>query len=287
MLRNQSNIADQLNALTREEDDFRKAAAQADRERAAMEARIRDLRAEQKELSQNTRAASDALGVYQKERGMLLQHKERLQQQLKLERGELEQCVADTKRLVAQCTAAKKKFCNEIEELNDEISDLILQQEELRVQKMLGTSDTVAALTKHLELEPEGDPRLQKKALDSLAATYIKYETALKESKQLSSIIKTLRSRAVADAQLKGQEVRHLWLDDRLWRSIGLTVIYLYLSVIKQLTADSFLQLEVGWAEQDGVDTDQQMQEVPLNVQLFYNDNQNNESQESTVAMEQ
>ena len=211
MIRNQSNIADQLNVLAREEDAFRKAAAKADRERTELETRLRELRTQQKELSSQTRAASNTLGAYQKERGMLLQQKERLQQQLKLERGELEKCSEHTTQLVVQSTAAKKKFCKDVEDLNDEISDLILQQEELRVQKMLGTSDTIATLTKHLEAKPEGDPAAQKTALETLADAYSKYETTLKESKKLTTDIKLLRSRAVAEAQRNGQEVCHFF----------------------------------------------------------------------------
>lgn len=206
-MRNQSNIADQLNALAREEDAFRKAAAKAVCERTEIESRLRELRAQQKELSSQTRAASNTLGAYQKERGMLLQQKDRLQQQLKLERGELEQCSEHTKQLVIQSTAAKKKFCKDVEDLNDELSDLIMQQEELRVQKMLGTSDTIATLTTHLDAKPEVDPAEQKKALEALAAAYSKYETTLQESKKLASDIKSLRYRAVAEAQRNGQEV--------------------------------------------------------------------------------
>lgn len=206
---NQSNIAVQLSALSREEDDFRKATAKADRERTMIEARLRELRGQQKDLSSETRAASDAVGVYQKERGMLLQQKERLQQQLKLERGELEQCAQETQQLITQDTAAKKKFCETTEDLNDELSDLLMQQEEIRVQKMIGSPDTIADLTEHLEAKPEADPEEQKKALEALVEANKNHEKALAESKQLASTIKELRARALAEAQRKGQEVRH------------------------------------------------------------------------------
>jgi len=208
---NQSNIADQLSALSREEDDFRKATAKADRERTMIEARLRELRGQQKELSKETRAASDAVGVYQKERGMLLQQKERLQQQLKLERGELEHCAEETKQLVTQDTAAKKKFCETMEDLNDELSDLLMQQEELRVQKMIGSPDTIADLTEHLEAKPEADPEEQKKALEALVEANTNYENAFAKYTQLTSIIKDKRAQAVAEAQSKGQEVRHVY----------------------------------------------------------------------------
>ena len=165
-----SNVAEQLSALARDEDAFRKGAANADRERTLMEARLRELRAQQKELSKETTKAADAVGAYEKERGMLLQKKQRLQQQLKVERGELEQCAEESKQLATKDNAAKTKFCKTMEELNDELSDLLMQQEELRVQKMIGCPDTIAALTEHLEAQPETDPAEQKKSLEALAA---------------------------------------------------------------------------------------------------------------------
>ena len=59
-------------------------------------------------------------------------------------------------------------------------------------------------------------------------------------------------------------------------------------SINKQLTMESFLQLEAGWANQgeESTDTDtdqQQQQDVPLHVQIFYNSNPNDESQQSAV----
>lgn len=49
---------------------------------------------------------------------------------------------------------------------------------------------------------------------------------------------------------------------------------------------ESFLQLEAGWADQqDGENPDQQT-DVPLHVQIFYNSNPDDESQQSAVAPE-
>ena len=269
---NPSNVAKQLSALSREEDAFRQAAAQADRDRLQVEARLRELRTHQKELSQQTRAASDALGAYQKERGLLLQQKERLQQQLQLERGELEQCAEETQQLVAHDTVAKKKFCKEMEELNDELSDLLLQQEELRLQKMIGTPETVAGLRVLLleEQQPtptEDEAAAMTDALEALTTANAKFEESLASSKELAVAIETMRGRALAEAHRKGQ----------------------------QLTEESFLQMEQGWAEQnDDADDDdknsepqQAQQDVPLHLQIFYSGQQEEEepSESQDTAM--
>jgi len=214
------------------------------------------------------------VGVYQKERGMLLQQKERLQQQLKLERGELEQCAEETQQLVAHDTVAKKKFCKEMEELNDELSDLLMQQEELRLQKMIGTPETVAGLRVLLleEQQPtptEDEAAAATHALETLATVNAKFEESLASSKELAVAIETMRGRALAEAQRKGQ----------------------------QLTEESFLQMEQGWAEQnddaddddDDKNSEQQpaQQDVPIHLQIFYSGQQQEEepSESQDTAM--
>jgi len=205
---NASNIQKHMNAVQQEEQGFRKATAKADSERSTIEARLCELRGQQKELSKETRVASDAMGNFQKQRVHLSQQKERLQQQLKLERGELERCAKETKHLQEIEKKAKKIFCKQMEELNDELSDLLMQQEELRVQKMIGAPDSVKALNGLLAQKPETNTDAQKKMLETLVTAYKNYEKAFSESKALASTIKSLRARALAEAQRNGQQVR-------------------------------------------------------------------------------
>lgn len=202
----QSNAVSQFEAWSREENSFRAAAAQADRERSHVEARLRQLRLEQKQLSIDTRESSDALGRFHRERGLLLQEKERLEQQLKEERFMLEECARESETLVTQTTAAKQDFCQEMEALNDELSALLHQREDRRLQKMI-CSETMAALQEFFAKQNDDASKHDGKAeleaaMEAWIAANISHENAKQECETIKKIIGSLRARTLQQQAL-------------------------------------------------------------------------------------
>jgi chromosome segregation ATPase len=150
-----SNAASQFEALSREESSFRAAAAQADRDRGRIAARLPPLQKEQERLSTKIREASDALGHFHREHAIQLKEHERLEQLHAEDRMALEELAHESDRVETQEMTAKQEFIKEMESLNDDLSELLKQQEDHRFQKLL-SPETVAALAAHVQQTNDG-----------------------------------------------------------------------------------------------------------------------------------
>jgi len=205
----QSNAVSQFEAWSNEEKSFHRAAANADRERSRGEERLQQLREQQKALSHAMREASDALGLFHREGVLLKQQKEQNQKQLQEERVMLEQCAAETEQLVTQDETNKKEFCKEMEALNEELSDLLMQQEDFRLQKMVSI-ESVQALRDAIEQQPTASPESNNDsviaelegAMELFKAAAVKHEAGVKERQAVEASVEALRARVL---QQRGQ----------------------------------------------------------------------------------
>lgn len=228
----QSNAVSQFAAWAREETAWRAAAAEADGARVRAAERLRLLRLRQQQLSRDARESSDALGRYHRQRDLLRREKDRLARQLRDERVLLQQCAAESEQLAARETAAKNDFCNEAEALNEELSALLAQQEDRRLQKLF-SAESLAALRAHVlvttttaakhdtpppphhthNTNDDGGGGVAKlvAAVDAWVAADVGYQDARKEGETMQNAIGALRARALALISSGELSVRAHW----------------------------------------------------------------------------
>jgi chromosome segregation ATPase len=141
----QSNAVLQFETWSREESSFRAASLNADRERKRLEESLKQLRAQQKQLSNDTRESADLLGRFHRDCGLLEKEKERLLFQLKEERSMLQRCSQDSDDLLSKGTFAKSAFHQKVESLQTELKDMLHHQENGILQTMTNAA-TMAPL---------------------------------------------------------------------------------------------------------------------------------------------
>ena len=199
-------IQTKFNAILQETETSKKETDEANRERARVEQHLQQLRQKQKELSNQSRIAQEAMGGFHRERAMLLNEQARLQKVLKDERQALEQCCAENDKLASEDTARKEAYCKAMSDANQELSDLLLKQEELRLQKLI-TVETVPALVAtfaHSSPESMEDGGLKlEDAIEALKKATDDYRETLEEEKRLQMQVKGLRARALEKSSSK------------------------------------------------------------------------------------
>jgi hypothetical protein len=148
-IRTQNNvITAQFDALTREQSKFEQTASNADTERIQLEETIKKIRIEQKQLSNQLRDSQVSLGRYDREYSMLVQQKVKHEETIKKERTWLQQCVDEVEQLSSTIYQQKQSFCTDMYRLNEELSNILLQQEYSRLATLI-TTDTCNVLLDH------------------------------------------------------------------------------------------------------------------------------------------
>ena len=136
------NVTKQFATWANEEKAFRAAAARADAEREAIATQLTQLRSAGARLSVESRQASNALGTHQGQIRALQEAQATLQQQLKEERAQLEDCAHETTAMAETAKQEKWAFCAEMETLNEELMNLLHVQEESGLERLI-TMDSV------------------------------------------------------------------------------------------------------------------------------------------------
>jgi hypothetical protein len=205
-----SSNVEHFEQLSRERDALLQSAKQADREREHALARLQELRATQKMLSNHVHVAQETLGVVHRENTMWKNEQARLQQVFQQERKEIQQCVDEGNELRAGETQRKRDFCKKTETLNDELGDLLMQQEDIRSQKMI-TVESVPVLLEYFQtitVESEDrngcDTQAGAQALADLQAAISDLTNAtgsfrdeMSRKKRLEALVQQLRARAL------------------------------------------------------------------------------------------
>ena len=189
-----NNAIAHFETLSREKASFEQALAQADSDRARVQARLQELAAKKEQLQLASRKLADQVGQLHQQKTSLESEKARLQTVLRQERAALEQCAADTDALVTQERARKNDFCRDMAALNDELGSLLLQQESMRLMQMLSV-ETVAVV-----LAGNDDPALQE-AASQLKEASEQYECKQAAKALLQDTLQKLRKLAVRKQQ--------------------------------------------------------------------------------------
>lgn len=147
---NNDAVASQFETWAREQNTFTQISTKADRDRVRLEEKIAQLRTEQKHLSVQLRDCQDKLGRSNRERSLLVQQKDTLERTRMEERDMLQQFVTKLNELISTDMKHKQTFCHDMNELNHELSNLLLQQELLRLQKLISV-ETVQILVDHFQ----------------------------------------------------------------------------------------------------------------------------------------
>jgi chromosome segregation ATPase len=132
-----SNAVAHFETLTREKASFEQAAKRADAERAAVQSRIQQLRKKKEHLLLASRKLSDTVGQLHQQKTSYTNEKARLQAVMRQERAALEECAAKAEALATQERSRTAAFCDEMSACNDELGQLLLQQEDGRLKKLL------------------------------------------------------------------------------------------------------------------------------------------------------
>jgi hypothetical protein len=140
-----------LEQLSREGDALLQTSKQADRDREHALARPQKLSATLKMLSKELHVANETLRVLDRKGKALNKNEDaRLQQGMHQERAEIQQCVDEGKGLRAGESQHKRDFCKRMETLNKELADLLMQREEMRLQKMIAVESAPVLLSHSL-----------------------------------------------------------------------------------------------------------------------------------------
>jgi len=197
------SIQSKFHAILQETQTFQKETDQANRERARVEQHLQQLRQKQKELADQSRVAQEAMGSFHRERAMLLNEQARLRKVLKDERVALEQCCADNDKLASEDTARKEAYCKAMIDASQELSGLLLKQEEHRLQNLITVETVPALLSAFQQTSPEssvGNDSLSSKleeAIEALKKATDDYNTTVEDEKCLQKQVKDLRARAL------------------------------------------------------------------------------------------
>ena len=228
-----NGIASHFEALAHEQSKLEQNTQKTDSDRIRLEETIVQLRAQQKELSVKLRECQDSLGRYDRERSMLLQQKRRLEETLAKEHEILVQCASELDNLIAMEIQQKQKFCHDMRDLNQELSNLLMHQESIRMEKLV-TGDTVGMLLQHYKVEIMSSPdsadreSLQSMVeLEEIVDEFQKSESIIKEVVQTQQdLVKTIeiyRSQVIQAAVESGRtlSVNQVMEMENSWKESG------------------------------------------------------------------
>jgi hypothetical protein len=202
-----NNHAEHFEKLGRERDALLQTASGTDCQRENSVQRLEQLRATQKKLSDEMHTTQGNLGVIHREYAMWKNEKGRLQNVLETERVQLEQCSEESKALQVDQSKHKREFCKAMEALNTELNDLLMQQEDIRMQKMISV-ESVPALLEYFrkkELTQSQDSEEAKASLldclqmavDTLKTATVRYLNQGVIKNELEDSVQMLRARAL------------------------------------------------------------------------------------------
>jgi prophage DNA circulation protein len=134
---NSSTAQAYFETLTREKTAFEQSARQADADRAIVQSRLQELMTKKEKLFLDSRKLVDIVGQLHNQKVSYSSEKSRLEQVIKAEREALEQCTADTDALVTKERSRQQKFCDNAVALTDELEKLLIQQEDVRLTKLI------------------------------------------------------------------------------------------------------------------------------------------------------
>lgn len=154
----QSETMQKFQAWANEKNAFLKSAEAADKERSKLEKAIVSLRAEQRKVSDEIHATQDALGSVNRVRDMLLKERARLEKVLAEELAELEECAKETNEFCTEEAQNKEDFCNLMDKMNQELGDILIQQEDFRLQQMISI-ESASLILQHFEHRPSPDSK--------------------------------------------------------------------------------------------------------------------------------
>jgi len=132
-----SNAIAHFETLQREKQSFERATQTADQERVRVENRLVQLRASKKRLEDDSRELSDAVGILHRQETMHKAEISRLQSVIQEERKALEECVRETDELLEMERKRKQSFCQEMFALNDELGEMLIQRDEMRLVQLI------------------------------------------------------------------------------------------------------------------------------------------------------
>lgn len=216
----QAKAASQFQAWEDEIASLQASTERAHRDYVTVETSLQTLRERQKQLGTNMRQAQDRSGAFQREGLLLQQEKDRLQQQLKDERVALEALANELHNVIADDNHHKMQYCKEMDSLTEELSDLLMQQEELRLQKFI-TVESVQDLRAHwiengaapaTPTDSDAQPAHQNTVLSQLDDAIIilqdahqQYQTSQTQLNQLEKQVQSLREQFQKQGQEAGQ----------------------------------------------------------------------------------
>jgi chromosome segregation ATPase len=204
--------------LSRERDALLQTSKQADRDREHALARLQELRASQKKLSHQVHVANETLGVVHRELTMYKNEQARLEQVMQQERAEIQQCVDEGNELRAGESQRKRDFCKSMDTLNKNLADLLMQQEDIRLQKMIAVESAPVLLSYFLAktsaVESENRDDFDKEAgvqalanlhaaISDLANATDNFQDEMSRKKGLEEMVQQLRSRALQQMSSK------------------------------------------------------------------------------------
>jgi hypothetical protein len=124
-------------------------------------------------------------------------------------------------------TQRKRDFCKSMETLNKDLADLLMQQEDIRLQKMIAVESAPALLSYFLtksENRDDSDEQAGAQALADLHAAVndltnatSNFQDAMSQKKRLEEMVQQLRARALQETSSKdGEQVRvRTWTNRR------------------------------------------------------------------------
>jgi hypothetical protein len=218
---NKNSAVAVFETLNREKANLERATRLADQTRAAAETRLSDIRLQKKQLEEEFRDLSTQVGTLHRTSAMHQQERLRLQTVLRDERGLLEETVGAFNDVLRLDRERKRAFCKKMAACNDDLGEILMQQEDLRLVRLISIEtlprlqaailqyqQTTSMMTDDNDNDDKENPSLmceedEEKLKEATDAVYHWHD----RKKQLRATVETLRERAL---QTHGdhQEVR-------------------------------------------------------------------------------
>lgn len=155
----QQPTASKFQKWGQERDAFLKEAENANRERERVEKRMEELRAKQTELHEEILHTTNNVGRIHRDREMLTKEKARLEKVYQEEHAELAKCAKDSDDFAMKVKLEKKEYARVMQEMSGELGDLLMKQEDFRLQQLI-TVETLPVIVEHhkrVDASPDTD----------------------------------------------------------------------------------------------------------------------------------
>lgn len=208
-----SNTADQFNSLNSEKQVWQNQEKKADQQRALIEQRINELRAEKAALQEKIRVTQDMVSRHQSEKTGLKAEFDYYANKKKVEGRELDECAKKVNAGIEDEFNKKREFARHMEDVNGKVAEINAQVKDRKLRSMISVETVpmlVEAMQQQQQQQHDGGSGSAAAAMENLTAAWgdltaatDDFKDTIKKGESLQKQIKSLRERVVQISKAK------------------------------------------------------------------------------------